>query len=66
MFRGVDEGIVGDERGDVGELGLLGLEEFATGGGVKEKVVDGDGGADGKACVFYAEDVTTGYLDEGA
>jgi hypothetical protein len=66
VFGGVNESVVRDERGDVGELGLLGLEELAAGGGVEEEVVDGNGGADGQACVFDAEDVTAGYLDEGA
>ena len=66
VFRGVDERVVGDEGGDVGELGLLGLEEFAAGGGVEEEIADGDGGAGGEAGVFDAEDVAAGDFDEGA
>ena len=66
VFGGMGEGVVGDERGDVGELGLLGLEEFAAGGGVEEEVADGDGGSGGKASLFDAEDVAAGDLDEGA
>ena len=66
VFCGVGEGVVGDQRGDVGELGLLGLEEFAAGGGVEEEIADGDGGADGKAGVFDAKDVATGDFYECA
>ena len=66
VFRRVGEGVVGDQRGDVGELGLLGLEEFAAGGGVEEEIADGDGGAGGEAGVFDAEDVAAGDFDEGA
>ncbi len=66
MSCGMGESVVGDERGDVGELGLLGLEEFAAGGGVEEEIADGDGGSDGEAGVFDAEDVAAGDLDEGA
>ena len=44
---GVGEGVVGDEGGDVLELGGFRLEEFAAGGGVEEEIADGDGGAGG-------------------
>src|SRR5258708_1806217 len=50
----------------MGELGLFGLEEFAAGGGVEEEIADGDGGADGEAGVFDAEDVAAGDFDERA
>ncbi len=60
------ERVVGDEGGDVGELGLLGLEEFAAGGGVEEEVADGEGGPDGVAGGVNAEDVAAGDLDEGS
>jgi hypothetical protein len=66
VFGGVCECVVRDEGCDVGEFGLLGLEEFATGRGVEEEIADGDGGANGKAGVFYADDVATGDLDERA
>ncbi len=66
VFGGVDQRVVRDERGDVGELGLLGLEKFAAGGGVEEEIAEGDGGADGEAGVFDAEDVAAGDLDECA
>ena len=63
---GVGQRVVRDQRGDVGELGLFGLEEFAAGGGVEEEIADGDGGAGGEAGVFDAEDVAAGDFDEGA
>ena len=66
MFCGVRERVVGDERGDVGEFGLLGLEELAAGGSVEEEVADSDGGSGGKAGVFDAEDVAAGDLDDGS
>ena len=66
MASGVGESVVGDEGGDVGELGLLGAEKFAAGGGVEEEVADGDGGAGGEAGGVYAEDFATGDFDEGA
>ena len=66
MAPRVGEGVVGDEGGDVGELGLFGLEELATGGGVEEEVADGDGGADGGAGGIGAEHVAAGDLDQGA
>jgi hypothetical protein len=66
VFCGVDEGVVRDQRGDVGEFRLLGLEELAAGGGVEEEVAEGDGGADGKAGIFDADDVAAGDLYEGA
>src|ERR1700733_10468525 len=62
----VDEGVMRDQSRDMGELGLLGLEEFATRGGVEEEVAEGDGGADGEAGVFDAEDVAARDLDESA
>ncbi len=66
VASGVGEGVVGDEGGDVGELRLLGFEEFAPGRSVEEEVTDGDGGADGDASGVGAEDVAAGDLDEGA
>ena len=66
MSLGVGEGVVGDEGGDVGQLGGLGLEEFAAGGGVEEEIADGDSGADGEAGGVGAEDGAAGDLDEGA
>ena len=66
MFGWVDEGVVSDEGSDVGELGLLGFEKFAAGGGVEEQVAEGDGGAGGKAGVFDSEDVAASDLDERA
>ena len=54
MFGGMSEGVVSDQRGDVRELGLFGLEEFAAGGGVEEEIAKSDGSADGKAGFFYA------------
>jgi len=63
---GVGEGVVGDEGGDVGELGLFGFEEFAAGWGVEEEVADGEGGAGGKAGGVDAENVAAGDLDEGS
>src|SRR5258706_1020426 len=50
----------------MGELGLFGLEEFAAGGGVEEEIANSDGGADGEAGVFDAEDVAAGDFDECA
>ena len=43
------ECVVGDQSGDVRELGLLGLEKFAPRWGVEEEVADGDGGSGGQA-----------------
>ena len=63
---GMGERVVRDERGDVRELGLLGLEELAARRGVEEEVADGDGGAGGQAGLFDAEDVAAGDLDQGA
>src|SRR5579871_637666 len=57
---------MGDQRGDVGELGLLGLEEFAASGSVEEEIADGDGGSGGEAGVFDTVDVAAGDLDYGA
>ena len=66
VLCGMGESVVSDEGGDVGELGLLGLEEFATGRRVEEEIADGDGGAGGKAGVFDAVDVAASDLDYGA
>ena len=60
MTRGVGEGVVGDERGDVGELGLFGAEELAAGRCVVEEIADRDGGSDRQACGFDALDVAAG------
>ena len=64
VTHGMSEGVVGDEGGDVGELGLLGLEELATGRGIEEEVADGKGRASGKAGGFDTEDVAAGDFDQ--
>ena len=66
VFGGMSERVVGDESGDMGELGLLGLEELAARWSVVEEIADCDGGSRGKTCVFDAEDVSSSDLNYGS
>jgi hypothetical protein len=53
---------VGDERGDVGQLGLFGAQELAARGDVEKQVAHGDGGA-GQADAFAdGQDAPAGDL----
>ncbi len=55
--------IVRHQRGNVGQLGLLGLEEFAPRRRVVEQVADRDGGARRRAGIFHAQYFAAGDLD---
>jgi hypothetical protein len=64
VFCGVDEGIMRDERSDVRQLSLFGLEEFTSGGSIEEEVAESDGGADWKASIFDSKDISAGNFYE--
>ena len=64
LFR-VDERVVRDERGDMGELSGLGAEEFAACRRVEEEIGDGDGGSARQGNVVDVMDFAAGNFDVG-
>ena len=66
VFLRMDEGVVGDEGGDVTEFSAFGAEEFAAGGGVEEEVGYGDGGSAGEGNVVDVEDFAAGDFKVGS
>ena len=66
VLRWVSQGVVRDQSGDMRELGLFRLEELAAGRGVEEEIADLDGCSGGKAGVFGANDLASGYFDYSA
>ena len=62
----VRQAVVGGERRDVGQLGLLGAQEFSAGGHVIEEVAHGDGGAAAERGFFAAQHLAAGDFDARA
>ena len=65
LFR-VGQGVVGDQRRHVGQLGGFGAEKFAAGRSVEEEIGDGERGAAGQGRVVHVEDLAAGNLDAGS
>ena len=60
------QGVMGDQRRDVGQLSGLGAEKFAPRRGVEEQVGDGDGGSARQSSVVDVQDLAAGNLDAGS
>jgi hypothetical protein len=65
LFR-MDEGVVGHQRGDVGQFGRLGAQKFAPCGGIEKEILNGDRGSGGQGGVFDAQDLAAGNFDARA
>ena len=62
MLLRVSQGVVGDKRRHVGQLGGFGAEKFAAGRCIEEEIGDGERGATRQGRVVDVEDFTSCYL----
>src|SRR5436305_4668651 len=58
----MSQGVMRDERGDVGQFGRFGAQEFSPRGGIEEEIGDRDGGATGYGIVVDVQDLAPGNL----
>src|SRR2546430_444025 len=66
LLAGIGERVVGDQRGDVAQLGGFRFEEFAArGDGIKE-IGDADGGSWGQSGGLDADELASGEFHAGA
>src|SRR5260370_4557348 len=59
LLAGISKRVMGDQRGDVAQLGSFGFEELAARRNAVEKIGDTDGGACGKTGGVYPDEVAT-------
>ena len=65
LFR-MRQRVMRDQRGDVGQFGRFGAEEFSARWSIEEEIADGDGCPARQCCIFHAADFAAGDLDARA
>src|SRR5213080_4364044 len=66
MLIGMRQGVVGNERGDVGKFGRFSFQEFLSRRGVKKEIAHRDRSAFGQTSLFDAENLAAVNLKHGS
>src|SRR6266571_1143906 len=66
MLIGMRQGVVGNERGDVGKFGRFSFQEFLSRRGVKKEIAHRDRSAFGQTSLFDAENLAAINLKHGS
>jgi hypothetical protein len=66
VLLGMGQRVMRDQGGDVGQLGIFGLEKFAPRRGIEEQIAHRERGPRGRSRVFAHQQLAAGNLHPGA